>query len=115
MSRPLPREEPGLSVPPATSGWQGFSPQGQGDGEDAVPDGNPQGASEAGAGDDHGGDEQPGQAVEGVSVEGLAEGGRGPSAAGQEDGRDGVGHAGHRGQDDAAGDHPRHRPAGAER
>src|SRR5712675_398853 len=34
--------------------------QGQGnggDGEHAVPDRNPQGASEAGAGDDHGGDE----------------------------------------------------------
>jgi len=40
---------------------------------------------------------------------------RGPSAAGQEDGRDGVGHAGDRGQDDAAGDHSGHRRADAER
>ncbi len=50
-----------------------------GDGEDAVPDGNPQGAAEAGAGDDHGGDEQPGQDVEGVAVEGFGERGRGSS------------------------------------
>src|ERR1017187_3672844 len=99
------------AVDPAAGHGQGEG----GDGEDAVPDGNPQGAAEAGAGDDHGGDQQPGQDVECVAVERFAERGRGPAPAGEEDGCDGVGHAGDRGQDNGADDHAGHGPAGAER
>src|ERR1039457_338421 len=43
------------AVDPAAGQGQGDG----GDGEDAVPDGNPQGVCEAGAGDDHGGGEEP--------------------------------------------------------